>query len=210
MTNPYESVQPSVLRWLRGNLKVTWIAIALVVIAGLVALEWPHQANLGQQQADLAAYAVQLRGDVQSCSSGVEQTLSAYNQVTAGASTDRQTAIAIAAQAALDCTPMGNSRIEDVGALQPPRSLSNYHLDKYASQFYAWCFPNAVDLVQGLGHLLAKPGDPTLLAQAKLKLAQLNALAANAQGGFDLAALDLKAGFIHFGLDAVRPGVLVG
>ena len=209
MTNPYDAVEPSALPWLRRHLLLS-VLTATVVIGGLVALDWPHQANTGQQQADLAGYAVQLRGDVQSCSTGVEQTLSAYNQVTAGASSDRQTAIAIAAQAALDCTPMGNSRIEDIGAVQPPSSLAKYHLDKYANQFYAWCFPNAVDLIQELGKLLASPGDAALLAQTKTKLAQLNDLAANAQGGFDAAALDLRSGFVHFGLDAVRPGVLVG
>jgi len=106
--------------WVLSHRKIS-VASGIVVVLALVAVvDWPHRATTGQLRSDFAQYATQVRGDVQSCSVEVEETLSAYNQITAGVVRDRQTAKAIASQTALDCTPMGNSRIDDLGTLQPP------------------------------------------------------------------------------------------
>ena len=113
------------LGWILRHRRIS-IAGAVVIVLALVAVvDWPHRATAGQLRSDFAQYATQVRGDVQSCSVEVEETLSAYNQITAGVVRDRQTAEAIASQTALDCTPMGNSRIDDLGTLQPPSSLAN-------------------------------------------------------------------------------------
>jgi hypothetical protein len=207
----FQAVEPSVLSWLKRNRRVTAPLVILVVVGGFVALDWPHTASQPQLRSDFEAFAVQVRGDVQSCALEVEQTLSAYNQITAGVVNDRNTAIGLASQTALDCTPMGNSRVDELGTLQPPRSLAKYNLDVATTSFYAWCFPSAVDVAQDIQKLLSKPGNPAVLADVKLKLAQLSTLAAVAQHGFDAAANDLAMGStVSFGLDGVRPGVLVG
>ncbi len=147
---------------------------------------------------------------MQSCSVEVEETLSAYNQITAGVVRDRQTAKAIASQTALDCTPMGNSRIDDLGTLQPPSSLANYGLGAAAQQLYIWCFPTAVDVAQDIEHLMSSPGDPATLADVKARLAQISAAGANAQAAFNRAADTLVTPPVDFGLDQVRASVLVG
>jgi len=184
---------------------------AVVIVLAIVAfVDWPHRATAGQLRSDFAQYATQVRGDVQSCSVEVEETLSAYNQITAGVVRDRQTAEAIASQTALDCTPMGNSRIDDLGTLQPPSSLANLVLGTSTQGLYAWCYPAAVDVAQDIEHLMSSPGDPATLADVKTRLAQMNTAAASAQNVFNAAAGTLNTPPVDFGLDQVRASVLVG
>ena len=196
--------------WVLSHRKIS-VASGIVVVLALVAVvDWPHRATTGQLRSDFAQYATQVRGDVQSCSVEVEETLSAYNQITAGVVRDRQTAKAIASQTALDCTPMGNSRIDDLGTLQPPSSLASFALGASTQQLYVWCFPTAVDVAQDIEHLLSSPGDPATLADVKTRLAQINVAGASAQTAFNKAAGSLNTPPVDFGLDQVRASVLVG
>ena len=197
----------------------TWIlrhrtasaAGAAVVLLGVTAVvDWPHQANAGDLRSDFATYATQVDDDVQSCSLEVEQTISAYNQIMAGVSNKRDTATGIASQAALDCTPLGNSAIEDLGTLAPPRSLARYGLDRGTQRLYSWSFSDGVDVAQDIEKLLAAPGDPTLLAHLRARLSDMQTQAATAQQLFDQTAASLGAAPVSFELDSVRPGVLVG
>jgi hypothetical protein len=205
-----QPTNPSVTSWMLRHRRVT-VAAAIVVTLALIAfVDWPHRATTGQLRSDFALYSTQVRGDIQSCSVEVEQTLSAYNQITAGVVTDRATASAIAAQTALDCTPLGNSRVDDLGTAQPPRSLDRFDLAAASQRLYTWSFPAGVDVAQDVERLLAKPGDPTALADLRTRLAQMSADAAAAQQTFDRAAAALGLQPVSFGLDEVRPGVLVG
>ncbi len=197
-------------QWFARHRKATVVAAAIVVLALAAIVDWPHRATAGDLRSDFATYATQVYGDVQSCSLEVEQTISAYNQITAGVSTQRETASAIAAQTALDCTPMGNSAIQDLGTLEPPRSLARFHLDAGAQRLYAWCFSDGVDVAQEIEHLLARPGDAALLARLHAELSDMQIQGTSAQQSFDRAAASLGAAPVSFALDAVRPSVLVG
>jgi hypothetical protein len=207
---PAQAETPPLWSWVLRHRKSS-IAATVVIVLGLVAVvDWPHRATPGQLRSDFAQYATQVRGDLQSCSVEVTETLSAYNQITAGVVRDRQTAEAIASQAALDCTPMGNSRIDDLGTLQPPSSLANYGLGAATQQLYLWCFPTAVDVAQDIEHLMSSPGDPAALADVKARLTQMSTAGASAQSVFNKAAGSLATPPVDFGLDQVRPSVLVG
>jgi C4-dicarboxylate-specific signal transduction histidine kinase len=196
--------------WILRHRRISIAAGLVIVLALLAIVDWPHRATAGQLRSDFAQYATQVRGDVQSCSVEVAETLSAYNQITAGVVRDRQTAKAIASQTALDCTPMGNSRIDDLGTLQPPSSLAKFGLGASTQQLYVWCFPTAVDVAQDIEHLLSSPGDPATLADVKTKLAQINTAGGGAQNVFNHAAGSLATPPVDFGLDQVRASVLVG
>jgi hypothetical protein len=196
--------------WILRHRRISIAAAVVIVLALVAVVDWPHRATAGQVRSDFAQYATQVRGDLQSCSVEVEETLSAYNQITAGVVRDRQTAEAIASQTALDCTPMGNSRLNDLGTMQPPSSLANFALGAPTQQLYDWCFPIGVDVAQDIRHLLSSPGDPAALADVKTRLTQMNAAGAAAQAAFDRAASTLGTPPVEFGLDQVRPGVLVG
>jgi hypothetical protein len=208
-TQPPTSTQPW-LAWIMGHRKISIAGATVIVLALVAVVDWPHRATAGQLRSDFAQYATQVRGDVQSCSVEVEETLSAYNQITAGVVRDRQTAEAIASQTALDCTPMGNSRIDDLGTLQPPSSLANYNLGASTQQLYVWCFPTAVDVAQDIEHLMSSPGDPASLADVKARLTQINSAGVSAQTAFNDAAGSLSTPPVDFGLDQVRASVLVG
>jgi len=187
------------------------VAVVLAVALALTALaDWPHQATRGQLQADLESYVSQVRADVLSCGRGVEDSLSAYNLIMAGVSTERGTAEGIADRAAVDCTPSGNAMILDVTALQPPRSLARYHLEVGAAQLYGWASSDAVDAMQYLHALLVSPGDAARLAQLRNILADMQQRASAAQAVFDRAASAVGAPTESLSLDAIRPGVLVG
>ncbi len=196
--------------WARTHPRWTVAGIAVVAVGAAAVADWPHRATQGQLQGDLQSYVTQLRGDVLSCGVEVEETLSAYNQIMAGVSTDRNTAIGIADRAALDCTPAGNAKILDLAAAQPPRSLATYHLELGAAQLYGWASSDAVDAMQDVHQLLVSPGDPARLADLKARLGDMQQRAVSAQGIFDRAAAAVGAQPEPLNLDAVRPGVVVG
>ena len=196
--------------WANRHRTVSAAALFAVVVGLAAVVDWPHQASAGDLRADFATYATQVNGDLQSCSLEVEQTISAYNQITAGVSNKRETAAGIASQTALDCTPLGNSAIEDLGTLQPPRSLARYRLEQGSQRLYSWSFSDGVDVAQDIEKLLASPGDPALLATLRAHLSDMQIQAAAAQRLFDQTAADLGTAPVSFGIDSVRPGVLVG
>lgn len=185
------------------------LGIALVLVIVAIA-DWPHRATVGQRQADLQSYVTQIRNDVGSCATEIEDTLSAYNQIMAGVSTDRGTAQGIANNAALDCTPSGNAMVLDLANLQPPRSIATLHLEVAASQLFAWASSDAVDAAQDLHALLVTPGDPARLSHVRIVLADMQQRAAAAQAVCDRAAAALGAPPESLNLEAVQPGVLVG
>jgi hypothetical protein len=196
--------------WVRAHPRWSVAGVVVLVLAFTAAADWPHRATQGQLQGDLQDYVTQARADVLSCGVEVEETLSAYNQITAGVSTDRSTAIGIADRAALDCTPAGNDKILDLAATQPPRSLAKYRLDLAAAQLYGWASADAVDAMQDVHALLVSPGDPARLADVNRRLGDMQQSAASAQGIFDRAAAAVGSPSESLSLDAVRPGVLVG
>jgi len=187
------------------------IAIVVALALGLAAIaDWPHRATHGQLRADFESYVTEVRDDVLSCGTEVEDSLSAYNQILAGASTQRTVAEGIVSNAALDCTPSGNAMILDLADLQPPRSLAQFTLDVGASQLYGWASSDGVDAMQALDSLLVTPGDPAVLGQVRALLADMQQRASAAQLIFDRAARALGAATEPLGLDEVQPGVLVG
>jgi hypothetical protein len=204
------SVSTRIGGWVRAHRRWSVAGVVAVALALTAAADWPHRATRGQLQSDLADYVTQARADVLSCGVEVEETLSAYNQIMAGVSTNRDTALGIADRAALDCTPAGNDKILDLAATQPPRSLATYRLDLGAAQLYGWASADAVDAMQDIHALLVSPGDPARLADIKVRLADMQQRAAAAQGIFDRAASGVGAPAQSLSLDAIRPGVLVG
>jgi hypothetical protein len=201
---------PQISAWVSAHRRTTIAGIVVVAVALALVADWPHKATASGLRSDYADFSAEVQGDVQSCGLEVEQTLSAYNQIVAGVSTQRDTAAGIANQTALDCTPMGSSEVDDLGSIQAPRSLAAYNLDAATQQLYAWCYPGGVDVAQDLGQLLTHPGDAHLLNALKTSLSTMYAQSTGAQHAFDAAAASLGTPAVPLGLDAVRPSVLVG
>jgi hypothetical protein len=204
------AAQERAMTWVRAHPRWTVAAVVAVVLAFTAVADWPHQATRSQLQGDLADYVSQARADVLSCGVEVEESLSAYNEIMAGVSTDRETAMGIADRAALDCTPAGNDKILDLAATQPPRSLATYKLELGAAQLYGWASSDAVDALQDIHALIVSPGDPGHLADVRARLGDMQQRAAAAQAIFDRAAAGVGGQGQSLSLDAIRPGVLVG
>jgi len=197
-------------RWITGHRRIS-IAVIVALVLGLAALaDWPHRATKGQLRADFESYVTQVRDDVLSCGTEVEDSLSAYNQILAGASTQRTVAEGIMNNAALDCTPSGNAMILDLAELQPPRSLAKFDLHVGTNQLYGWASSDGVDATEDLHSLMVTPGDPAMLGKVRTLLADMQQRASAAQAIFDRAAQAVGAVTHPLGLDEVQPGVLVG
>ena len=187
------------------------VAVVVALVVGLAVIaDWPHRATTGQLRADFESYVTQVRDDVLSCGTEVEDSLSAYNQILAGASTQRTVAEGIMSNAALDCTPFGNAMILDLAELPPPRSLAKFDLDVGTSQLYGWASSDGVDAVEGLHSLMVNPGDLAVLRKVRTLLADMQQRASAAQAIFDRAARAVSVVAPPLGLDEVQPGVLVG
>jgi hypothetical protein len=184
--------------------------VVVLVLAIVAFADWPHRATHGQLRADYETYISQVRGDVLSCGTEVQDALSAYNQIRAGVSTKVTLAKGIMSNAALDCTPSGNAMVLDLAAAQPPRSLAKFQLDVATNQLYGWASSDAVDAMQQMRALLDAPGDPTILRQLRVLLGDMQQRAAAAQAIYDRAAKGVGAVIEPLGLDEVQPGVLVG
>jgi hypothetical protein len=204
--------RPSVVvsRWIRTHRRVSAAGVVVIVLALVALADWPHRATHGQLRADFESYVSQVRGDVLSCGTEVQDALSAYNQIRAGVSTKVTLAKGIMSNAALDCTPSGNAMVLDLAALQPPRSLATYKLEIGTNQLYGWASSDAVDAMQQLRSLLESPGNPAILRQLRALLGDMQQRAASAQAIYDRAAKAVGAVSEPLGLDEVQPGVLVG
>jgi hypothetical protein len=193
-----------------GHRRISAAVVVVLVLAVVAITDWPHRATKGQLRSDFESYFTQVRDDVLSCGSEVADSLSAYNQILAGASTQRSVAEGIASNAALDCTPSGNSMVLDLAEAQPPRSLAKFDLNVGTNQLYGWASSDGVDVAQGLRTLLANPGDHRSLAHVRTLLADMQQRAEASQAVFDRAARAVGAVPQSLGLDQVQPGVLVG
>ena len=197
-------------RWVSGHRRISIAVVVVLVVAFVAVADWPHRATKGQLRSDFESYFTEVRDDVLSCGSEVEDSLSAYNQILAGASTQRSVAEGITSNTALDCTPSGNSMVLDLAEAQPPRSLAKFDLNVGTNQLYGWASSDGVDVAEGLRTLLATPGDRVVLAHVRTLLADMQQRAAASQAVFDRAARALGAVPESLGLDEVQPGVLVG
>lgn len=200
----------SAFHWLTAHRRIAVAAVVVLVLAFVALADWPHRATHGQLRADFESYVSQVRGDVLSCGTEVQDALSAYNQIRAGVSTKVTVAKGIMTNAALDCTPSGNAMVLDIAAAQPPRSLARFNLDVATNQLYGWASSDAVDAMQQLRALLDAPGNPAILRQLRALLGDMQQRAAAAQAIYDRAARSVGAVSQPLGLDEVQPGVLVG
>jgi len=183
-------------------------AIVLGVLGLAAVMDWPHQANTAGLRMDYTLFARKVHADIGSCAVGVRDTLSAYNQIQAGASTDRQTAVRIAKQAALDCTPAGNSQILDLSNLPAPRSLAGHPAGQAPPELIQWAYPTAVAACQDAAAALQ--GDRSVVPDLRNRLAELQRRGTAAQTALDTTARAVGATPISLGLQGIEPSALLG
>lgn len=186
------------------------VAIGAAAVAVMAVADWPHQATSGQRVQDLATLEKQVDGQQASCSLGAVATITAYDQIVTGQSTDRATAISLAEQSSLDCQPDGNPQLLDLTTNSAPRDLSSYQLDAAIGRAVDWAFPNGAAVCTDLAQLLSKGPNPALLADARTRLATMSSDAAAVQQTFNAAAHNLGApNYTFAAMGEVSPGSVV-
>lgn len=195
----------------RARRRRRWLIVGgVVAVIGLSVLaDWPHRATAPQRRADFTAYRDAVRVDIGSCAIGVASSISAFNKIQAGASTDVSTAIGIAHQAALDCTPPGNSQVLALSSLEPPRSLAQYGLASAPTTLSQWAYPDGVAVCQELAAALSahRSGVPPGVIHW---LSDMQSRASAAQATMDRAARGVGAPVTSLGLSGIGPSAVVG
>lgn len=157
------------------------LAIAgFLVVAVAVAIV--HKPSRGERASDMTGVLKEMTADIQSCTGGVSESLTALRQVQAEhprSPSDVSDAISIAQQGAANCSPANNELIDDLENYQVPESLYSFGLKSAITNLIAWAAPNAEQVQTDIANVLsAKTPQATSTAEAALTR--------------DLAALDAE------------------
>ena len=121
-----------------------WMLVAgVVLVAGLTLAALPHRPSTGQRAADLRGMVHDLNVDIESCASGVNDSITALRAIQSGASHDVKTAVVIANTAAANCSPANSMPMEDLVQYQTPESLASFHVQTAVDDLVTWGFPLA-------------------------------------------------------------------
>ena len=131
------------------------LAVAAVLVAGMVLAAIPHRPSNAQRITDLTGFVHDMNTDVESCAGGVRESLTALRAIQAGSSHDVPTAIGIASYGASNCSPANSMPLEDLVQYQVTESLAKFHLEVVVNDLVTWAFPLAqrvqADVARQLG-----------------------------------------------------------
>ena len=163
----------------------------LAVLIGCVAFDVGHSATRSDRASDLRALASEVRSDLASCNSSLDDSFSAYSEVVSGRHDELSAAEGIIRGDAPECTPVENSDLYDLATLEATPTLRAYNLQPALIQFEEWAYPNATAVMTDLAQLLSDPTSPNAKADALSHLAQMGQLSRAAEQSFGSAATKL-------------------
>lgn len=124
-----------------------WLLLAgLLIVVGAVLVALVHRPSQAEQASDLKGFLTEMRTATQSCAAGVNESLTALNQIHSGGSVSQHTAdtIKIARYgASQSCSLASNMQLDDLQQYQVTESLAAYHLATVVNDLVTWCFPYA-------------------------------------------------------------------
>lgn len=119
------------------------LAIAALLVAGMVLAALPHRPSTAQRVADLQGFVHDMNTDIQSCAGGVRESLTALHAIQAGTSHEVKTAIGIASYGASNCSPANSMPLDDLVQYQVTESLHQFRLEVAVNDLVTWAFPLA-------------------------------------------------------------------
>jgi hypothetical protein len=179
-------------RWVLG-------AVAVFLVAG-VAVALVHKPSQAERASDMRGFLQTVTSDIESCSGGVGESLSALHQVQAehySNGHDVTQGIAVADDGAANCAPANNEQIDDLENYQVPESLDSFGLVNVVSGLVQWAAPDAERVQTDVATILqASTAQARSQAETTLAtdLAALNAERAKVDGPMDKA---IKALAMH-------------
>ena len=131
------------------------LAVAAVLVAGMVVAALPHHPSTAQRTADLQGFVHDMNTDIESCAGGVRDSFTALRAIQAGTSHDVKTAIGIASYGVSNCSPANSMPMDDLVQYQVTESLARFHLQATVNDLVTWAFPLAqrvmADVARQLG-----------------------------------------------------------
>jgi hypothetical protein len=135
-----------------------WLLLAGVLfLIAAVAVALVHRPSTAERASDMHGFLQEVNADIESCSGGVGESLTALRDVQAehfGNSTDVSNGISVASQGAANCAPANNELIDDLETYQVPESLDGFGLVSVVTDLVAWAAPDAqrvqTDVAQSL------------------------------------------------------------
>jgi hypothetical protein len=157
-----------------------WLAVVLFLLA-VVAVALVHRPSTAERASDMRGFLVQVNADIESCSGGVAESLTALHQVKAEHfhnSADVSQGASVASRGAANCAPASNELLDGLGNYQVPESLDGFGLVSIVSHLMTWAAPDAQRVQTDVAQLLsATTPQARSTAQAALSrdLSTLNA-----------------------------------
>jgi len=165
---------------------------ALIAVAVLVGLS--HRPSNRERAADLHGLIKTLNTGIQSCAGGLRDSLTALTAIEAGESRDAATAVSIARDGAVNCSPANNQQLADLAQYQVPESLARFALPAAVNDLITWAFPWAQRVQRDVADVLSAT-DAAGRARAGVALRadrhQLDSLRAKVYGPLSRAARSL-------------------
>jgi len=136
-----------------------WLLLAGVLfLMAAVAVALVHRPSTAERATDMRGFLQEVTTDIQSCSGGVSESLTALREVQAehfGNRTDVSDGISVASQGADNCAPANNELLDNLENYQVPESLDSFGLVRAVSHLVAWAAPDAQRVQTDVARLLS-------------------------------------------------------
>jgi hypothetical protein len=121
------------------------LACALFLVAA-VAVALVHRPSTAERASDMTGFLQEVNADIESCSGGVAESLTALHQVQVerfSNSSDASDGASVASQGAQNCEPANNEEIDNLENYQVPESLDSFGLVGAVTNLVTWAVPDA-------------------------------------------------------------------
>jgi hypothetical protein len=136
-----------------------WLLLAGVLfLIAAVAVALVHRPSTAERASDMRGFLQEVNTDIESCSGGVGESLTALRDVQAehfGNSADISDGVSVASQGAANCAPANNEQIDDLENYQVPESLDGFGLVNVVASLVTWAAPDAQRVQTDVARVLA-------------------------------------------------------
>jgi hypothetical protein len=130
----------------------------VLFLLAAVAVALVHRPSTAERATDMRGFLQEVNTDIESCSGGVAESLTALRDVQAehfGNTTDVSQGISVASQGAQNCAPANNELIDNLENYQVPESLDGFGLVRVISDIVTWAAPDAERVQTDVARVLA-------------------------------------------------------
>jgi hypothetical protein len=130
----------------------------VLFLIAAVAVALVHRPSTAERASDMRGFLQEVNADIESCSGGVGESLTALHQVQAehfSNSTDVSQGASVASQGAANCAPANNEEIDDLENYQVPESLDSFGLVGAVTDLVTWAAPDAERVQTDVANVLS-------------------------------------------------------